>query len=254
MGVAIPHLVTDLGITLEQAQWLTTAFMLTMAVVIPITGFLLQRFATRPIFIAAMSLFSHGHAHRRARARLRGPAAGAGRPGERHRDHDAAAHDDAHDPRRRRRPRADRWAASRSSSRSRRPSGPTISGLILDLPVVAVHVLARAADRARDARSSASAASRTSASRASCPIDVFSVILSAFGFGGLVYGLSLVGGVVAGTARPRADVDLARRRSPRDRRVHRAPARAAAHATARCSTCARSGRATSRSRSGSWSS
>ena len=36
MGVAIPHLVTDLGITISQAQWLTTAFMLTMAVVIPI--------------------------------------------------------------------------------------------------------------------------------------------------------------------------------------------------------------------------
>ena len=60
MGVAIPHLVVDLGITISQAQWLTTAFMLTMAVVIPITGFLLQRFATRPIFIAAMSLFSTG--------------------------------------------------------------------------------------------------------------------------------------------------------------------------------------------------
>ncbi|WP_368498987.1 MDR family MFS transporter [Herbiconiux sp. A18JL235] len=60
MGVAIPHLVTDLGITEVAAQWLSTAFMLTMAVVIPITGFLLQRFNTRPIFIAAMSLFSVG--------------------------------------------------------------------------------------------------------------------------------------------------------------------------------------------------
>ena len=60
MGVAIPHLVIDLGITEVAAQWLSTAFMLTMAVVIPITGFLLQRFNTRPIFIAAMSLFSIG--------------------------------------------------------------------------------------------------------------------------------------------------------------------------------------------------
>jgi len=60
MGVAIPHLVVDLGITANAAQWLTTAFMLTMAVVIPITGFLLQRFNTRPIFLAAMSLFSAG--------------------------------------------------------------------------------------------------------------------------------------------------------------------------------------------------
>ncbi len=60
MGVAIPHLIDDLGITAVAAQWLTTAFMLTMAIVIPITGFLLQRFTTRTVFTAAMSLFSTG--------------------------------------------------------------------------------------------------------------------------------------------------------------------------------------------------
>lgn len=60
MGVAIPHLITDLDITALAAQWLTTAFMLTMAVIIPITGFLLRRFTTRQVFIAAMSLFSSG--------------------------------------------------------------------------------------------------------------------------------------------------------------------------------------------------
>ncbi len=60
MSVAIPHLMRDLSITASAAQWLTTVFMLTMAVVIPITGFLLQRFNTRPVFIAAMTLFSTG--------------------------------------------------------------------------------------------------------------------------------------------------------------------------------------------------
>jgi DHA2 family lincomycin resistance protein-like MFS transporter len=60
MGVALPRLMTDLDITATTGQWLTTGFMLTMAVVIPITGFLLQRFATRPVFIWAMSLFSAG--------------------------------------------------------------------------------------------------------------------------------------------------------------------------------------------------
>ncbi|MCP2637864.1 DHA2 family efflux MFS transporter permease subunit [Microbacterium sp. HD4P20] len=60
MGVAIPHLIDDLGITALAAQWLTTAFMLTMAVVIPITGFLLRRFTTRTMFVAAMGLFSTG--------------------------------------------------------------------------------------------------------------------------------------------------------------------------------------------------
>jgi len=60
MSVAIPKLMDDLRIDALAAQWLSTAFMLTMAVVIPITGFLLQRFSTRSIFIAAMSLFSLG--------------------------------------------------------------------------------------------------------------------------------------------------------------------------------------------------
>ena len=60
MSVAIPHLMADLGVTAGAAQWLTTAFLLTMAVVIPITGFLLQRINTRPIFALAMTTFSIG--------------------------------------------------------------------------------------------------------------------------------------------------------------------------------------------------
>ncbi|WP_157155973.1 MULTISPECIES: MDR family MFS transporter [unclassified Diaminobutyricimonas] len=60
MGVALPRLMKDLDITASAGQWLTTAFMLTMAVVIPITGYLLKRFNTRPVFMAAMTLFSAG--------------------------------------------------------------------------------------------------------------------------------------------------------------------------------------------------
>ena len=60
MGVALPRLMASLNVTASAAQWLTTAFLLTMAVVIPITGFMLQRMNTRPIFIIAMSLFSLG--------------------------------------------------------------------------------------------------------------------------------------------------------------------------------------------------
>jgi DHA2 family lincomycin resistance protein-like MFS transporter len=60
MGVAIPRLMASLGVDAGAAQWLTTAFLLTMAVVIPVTGFLLQRLNTRPIFMLAMSLFSLG--------------------------------------------------------------------------------------------------------------------------------------------------------------------------------------------------
>lgn len=60
MTVAIPRLMDDLDVDALAAQWLSTAFMLTMAVVIPITGFLLQRLTTRTVFITAMSLFSLG--------------------------------------------------------------------------------------------------------------------------------------------------------------------------------------------------
>ena len=60
MSVALPHLMVDLGISARTVQWLTTAFMLTMAVVIPTTGFLLQRISTRTVFMLAMGLFSAG--------------------------------------------------------------------------------------------------------------------------------------------------------------------------------------------------
>jgi len=60
MSVALPALIADLGITVSTAQWLTSGFLLTMAVVIPITGFLLQRFPPRRVYLASMLLFSTG--------------------------------------------------------------------------------------------------------------------------------------------------------------------------------------------------
>ncbi|MFB9993752.1 MDR family MFS transporter [Deinococcus oregonensis] len=60
MNVALPRLMADLNITAGTAQWLSTAFMLTMAVVIPVTGFLLQRLSTRTVFLTAMTLFCVG--------------------------------------------------------------------------------------------------------------------------------------------------------------------------------------------------
>ncbi|WP_084442091.1 DHA2 family efflux MFS transporter permease subunit [Termitidicoccus mucosus] len=60
MNVALASLIVDLGITAATAQWLTTAYLLTIAIVIPITGFLLQRFTVRQLFITAMSLFTIG--------------------------------------------------------------------------------------------------------------------------------------------------------------------------------------------------
>jgi MFS transporter, DHA2 family, lincomycin resistance protein len=60
MSVALPHLMVDLGISARTVQWLTTAFMLTMAVVIPVTGWFLQRVSTRAAFATAMGVFCAG--------------------------------------------------------------------------------------------------------------------------------------------------------------------------------------------------
>ncbi len=61
MSVALPRLMVDLDIPpASTAQWLTTGFLLTMAVVIPITGYLFQRFTLRQMFIASMGVFSLG--------------------------------------------------------------------------------------------------------------------------------------------------------------------------------------------------
>ncbi len=60
MGVALPRLMSDLDITAAAAQWLTTAFLLTMSIVIPVTGMLIQRFKTRTLFLIAMGLFTAG--------------------------------------------------------------------------------------------------------------------------------------------------------------------------------------------------
>ena len=57
---AIPRLMVDFHVDASAAQWLSTAFMLTMAVVIPVTGWFLQRVTTRFAFGLAMAVFSTG--------------------------------------------------------------------------------------------------------------------------------------------------------------------------------------------------
>ncbi len=59
---AIPRLMTDLNVTASAAQWLSTAFMLTMAAVIPVTGWFLQRVSTRSAYATAMTVFCTGTA------------------------------------------------------------------------------------------------------------------------------------------------------------------------------------------------
>ncbi|MFE6860230.1 MDR family MFS transporter [Nocardia sp. NPDC057668] len=59
---AIPRLMGDLHVTERSAQWVSTAFMLTMAAVIPATGWFLQRVTTRRAYSIAMGVFLFGTA------------------------------------------------------------------------------------------------------------------------------------------------------------------------------------------------
>ncbi|CCH30280.1 DHA2 family efflux MFS transporter permease subunit [Actinosynnema sp. NPDC047251] len=191
MGVALPVLLTELNVTAAVGQWLTAGFLLTMSVVIPITGYLIQRVPTRVLYGVAMSLFSTGTllaALAPGFVVLLGarvvqacgtaimlpllmttvmtlvPAARRGA-----------------------------LMGNISIVISVAPAiGPTVSGVVLDLfgwrgmfwvvlPIALTTLVLglRRVTRVGETRST--------------PIDVVSVVLSVFGFGGLVYGLSSIG-------------------------------------------------------------
>lgn len=60
LATALPHIMEDLDITANTAQWLTTVFMLVNGVMIPITAFLINKYTTRHLFFVAMGLFATG--------------------------------------------------------------------------------------------------------------------------------------------------------------------------------------------------
>lgn len=54
LNVALSDLMNVLQITPATAQWLTTAYLLTLGILVPISGMMLQWFTTRQLFIAAL--------------------------------------------------------------------------------------------------------------------------------------------------------------------------------------------------------
>ncbi len=60
LSVALPAVMADLSVSAASGQWLTTGFLLTMSVIIPTTGYLLQRFSSRALFAFALSSFIAG--------------------------------------------------------------------------------------------------------------------------------------------------------------------------------------------------
>ncbi|MFI9010897.1 DHA2 family efflux MFS transporter permease subunit [Actinosynnema sp. NPDC053489] len=191
MGVALPVLLSELHVTAAVGQWLTAGFLLTMSVVIPITGYLIQRVPTRVLYGVAMSLFSAGTLIAALAPGF--PVLLAARVVQ-------ASGTAIMLPLLMTTvmtlvPPARRGAVMGNISIviSVAPAiGPTVSGVVLDvfswramfwvvLPIsVAALVLGlRWVSRIGET--------------SSAPIDPLSVVLSVFGFGGLVYGLSSIG-------------------------------------------------------------
>lgn len=60
LNTALPALMEYFDITTAQAQWVTTLFMLVNGIMIPITAFLIGKFTTRQLFLLSMGLFAVG--------------------------------------------------------------------------------------------------------------------------------------------------------------------------------------------------
>jgi DHA2 family lincomycin resistance protein-like MFS transporter len=198
LGVALPTLIADLGITPSAGQWLTTGYLLTLAVLVPATGYVMRRFHLRTIFLTALSVF------------ILGTAVAAIAPsfeillGGRIVQAVGTA---VFVPllmttaiRLVPESRRGRIMAIVTAVPALAPAvGPAVSGLVLTyLPwrwlfilVLAVAVIALIAGALR-------LRNITSPERAS--LDVLSLVLSAVGFGGLVLGLSVIGESVSGHA------------------------------------------------------
>ena len=60
LTTALPSIMKDFHIQYSQVQWLTTAFLLTNGVVIPLSALVIQRFTTRQVFLTGILIFFIG--------------------------------------------------------------------------------------------------------------------------------------------------------------------------------------------------
>ncbi|WP_436854531.1 MDR family MFS transporter [Staphylococcus caeli] len=60
LTTALPSIMKDFNIDYTQVQWLTTAFLLTNGVVVPLSAMVIQRYSTRQVFLTAIFIFFIG--------------------------------------------------------------------------------------------------------------------------------------------------------------------------------------------------
>src|SRR6201995_88009 len=62
VNVALDTLSRDLHSTIDNIQWVATGYMLSLAAVIPITGWAARRFGAKPVYLTSLVLFTAGSA------------------------------------------------------------------------------------------------------------------------------------------------------------------------------------------------
>ena len=60
MNVTFPTLISEFGITTGQVQWVTTIYLLIIAIIVPFSTYLLKNFQIRTLFLASNLLFIAG--------------------------------------------------------------------------------------------------------------------------------------------------------------------------------------------------
>lgn len=60
LNVAFPNLMSSLGVSLGTVQWLGTAYLLIIGILVPVTAFLIKTFTTKTLYLSAMLLFTAG--------------------------------------------------------------------------------------------------------------------------------------------------------------------------------------------------
>lgn len=60
LNVALSSLMVEMNVTAGTIQWIITAYMIVVAVLVPVTAFLIQTFKTKQLFLSAMAIFLVG--------------------------------------------------------------------------------------------------------------------------------------------------------------------------------------------------
>ena len=60
MSPALPALMRDFNITTGTVQWVTSVYMLVSGIMVPISGYLIDKFSTRKLFAGALATFMVG--------------------------------------------------------------------------------------------------------------------------------------------------------------------------------------------------